>query len=175
MDKVLIRKKLINIRNNIELKEEKSMIIMQKIIELDVFTKAKVIALYKSLLHEVNTDYLINYAHKCGKIILLPRVMGNNLIFLNYHPGDLLEESKFHVLEPIYDENNLYCGDIDLIIVPGVGFDNTNNRLGYGRGYYDHYLKDKVIYKIGICFKEQLIDYLPTNEFDIKMDNIITN
>ena len=78
-------------------------------------------------------------------------------------------------MEPMYNKDNIYKGKIDLIIVPGVGFDQNNNRLGYGKGFYDHFLKNKNIFKIGICFKEQLLDEIPVNEYDIKMDLIITN
>ncbi len=175
MDKKLLRKELISIRKDIPFKDEKSMIIMEKIISLDVFKKARVIALYKSLLYEVNTDYLINYAQDCGKIILLPRVVSEQMFFIIYHKNDILEENSFHVFEPLYNENNIYYGDIDLIIVPGVGFDINNNRLGYGRAYYDRFLKDKNIFKMGICFREQLIETIPFDTHDIKMDVVITN
>ena len=74
-------------------------------------------------------------------------------------------------MEPIGEE---YTGNIDLIIVPGVIFDREKNRLGYGKGYYDRYLSNKDIYKIGICFSDQVIDLLPSESHDIKMNIIIT-
>ena len=54
-------------------------------------------------------------------------------------------------------------------------FDNQNNRLGYGGGYYDKYLQNKNLYKIGICFKEFLIDKLVVSKHDVKMNLIITD
>ena len=72
-------------------------------------------------------------------------------------------------------EENDYEGKIDLIIVPGICFDKANNRLGFGKGYYDKYLANKNIKKFGICFKEQLLDDIPTDNNDIKMDLIITD
>ena len=84
MNKKVLRKRLIEIRKNIRKKNEKSSIIMQKITKLEIFKEANVIALYNSLENEVNTNYLIDYAQKCGKKILLPRVIGDNLLFFEY-------------------------------------------------------------------------------------------
>ncbi len=173
MDKKVLRKELIAIRKEIPDKRDKSMIIMQKIMDLEIFQKAKVVALYKSLLYEVDTDYLINYAEEKGKVILLPRIVNNELVFLIYQKDDILEENAFHILEPAYNENNIYHGLIDIIIVPGVGFDMNNNRLGYGGGYYDRFLQNNGAYKIGICFHEQLVNSLPIEKYDVKVDMVI--
>ena len=75
-------------------------------------------------------------------------------------------------MEPV---GNAYSGDIDLIIVPGVSFDEELNRLGFGKGYYDKYLASKNIFKIGICFDNQVIKLLPVNDYDIKMDLVVTD
>ena len=61
------------------------------------------------------------------------------------------------------------------VIVPGVIFDSNNNRMGFGKGYYDRFLKDKKCYKIGICFKEQITDNLPIDDYDIKMDEVVVD
>ena len=61
------------------------------------------------------------------------------------------------------------------MIIPGLAFDKDNNRLGYGMGYYDNYLKDKNVYKIGICYKEQIIDSIPVDNNDVKMDLVISD
>ena len=64
---------------------------------------------------------------------------------------------------------------IDLIIVPGVGFDRQGNRLGRGKGYYDRLLpRIPSAYKIGICFPFQLVEEIPAEPFDIRMDEIVT-
>lgn len=63
------------------------------------------------------------------------------------------------------------------MIVPGICFDQKGGRIGYGKGFYDNYLKDISPYKIGICFKEQLLinELIKLSENDIKMNEIITN
>lgn len=63
----------------------------------------------------------------------------------------------------------------EVVLVPGLGFDQLGQRLGRGKGYYDRYLADKNVIKIGLCFQEQLVDKIPTDSFDVKMDFIITD
>ena len=62
----------------------------------------------------------------------------------------------------------------DIVLVPGVAFTKEMDRLGRGKGYFDRYLKDYAGVKIGICFEQQILDEIKTNEFDIKMNLIIT-
>ena len=64
---------------------------------------------------------------------------------------------------------------IDLVIVPGVAFDRDGNRLGRGKGYYDRLLpRIPSAYKVGICFPFQIVEEVPAEPFDIRMDEIIT-
>ncbi len=171
-----IRKKYLLIRKKINNKDIKSRIIMEKIIDDDYFKNSKVIALYKSLKNEVNTDYIIDYCLKNNKIVLLPRVVLNDLLFYTYSLDDKLEKSNIGILEPIDNHCNCYDGEkIDLVIVPGVCFSENGDRLGYGKGYYDRFLKGKNVKSIGICFKEQLCNRLPINIDDYKLDKVISD
>ena len=66
---------------------------------------------------------------------------------------------------------------VGICFVPGIAFDKSGNRIGFGKGYYDRFLKDKPqITKIGICYDFQLLKkvQIPFDEFDIKMDIIVT-
>ena len=178
MDKQTLRKEYLQIRNNIQDKEIKSKIIINKLTQSKEYQQANVIGLYKSLKTEVNTDDLITYSLNIGKKVLLPKTIDNNLAF--YQIKSLKEElikSKFGVLEPKANSDNYVDKtDIDLIIVPGVCFDKAKNRLGFGKGYYDHFLANTSIKKIGICFDEQVSNNnIKTNSNDIKMDLIITD
>ena len=86
-----------------------------------------------------------------------------------------MEVSSYHIQEPIGKIFEDYS-TIDVIIVPGVAFDNQGNRLGRGKGYYDRFLKKiPATKKIGICFDFQMIEQIPTEKNDIPMDDIITN
>lgn len=169
-----IRTKYLEIRKAIKNKDIKSNIITKKIINTKIYQESKVIALYKNLSSEVDTNFLIDYSIKNNKTVLLPKVEDNNLIFYKIEENEKLVKNNFNILEPIPNKKNIY-NNIDLIIVPGIAFDKEGNRLGFGKGYYDRFLCDKQIYKIGICFIEQLTNHIPTNKYDIKMDEVITD
>lgn len=167
-----LRKEILYLRDNLEDRYNKSISIKNKIMDLDVYKNSKVIALYSSMKSEVDTKDLIKESLSLGKSVLLPRIINKNkMIFIEINNDTEYERNSFGVLEPIGKE----VSDIDLMIIPGVAFDKFNNRLGYGRGYYDKYLKDKDIYKIGICFIEQMVDNIDVEDHDIKMNLIITD
>ena len=168
--KDVIRKELLTRRKKIIDKEKKSTVIVDKIINLDIYKKSKIVAIYHSMPDEVDTIKLIKDALE-NKTILLPKVFGNKMIFIKINKDTKYIKSTMGIMEPIGKE---YSGNIDLIIVPGVAFDVNLNRLGFGKGYYDKYLSDKNIYKIGICFEEQMVSVLPIDNYDIKMNLIIT-
>lgn len=171
-----IRKKYILIRKNIVDKSNKSEIIFKKLIELDKYKKAKVIGIYKALASEVNTDMLIDYSLKKRKIVLLPKVTPDGLVFYKNNSKEEFVKSDFGVFEPIGVEENKYSIDqMDLLIVPGVCFDKNKNRMGFGKGYYDRYIKNSDIFTIGICFEEQIIDNLIIEDTDVKMKMVLTD
>lgn len=170
------RKEFISIRNKISNKLEKSNIIMEKIIEEELYKNAKVIALYKSLPSEVDTNKLIEYSVQKGKTVVLPKAFCNELKFYKISIDETLIKSKFGVEEPKgLDENFVDKKDIDLVIVPGVCFDKCKNRMGFGKGYYDRFLAGTNLNTFGICFEEQIAKEVPVDSNDIKMDKIITD
>ncbi len=67
--------------------------------------------------------------------------------------------------------------DIDLVIVPGAGYDYAGNRLGYGGGYYDILLsgKKKNMPIIALAYEEQLVDAIPAEQHDVRVDMIVTD
>lgn len=170
MTKEELRKLLIEKRKEIINKKELSTRIVDNLINLDIYEKAKVIALYKSMNSEVDTNWLINESLK-NRIVLLPRIVDNKMIFIMINNDTKYSKSNIGVMEPIGEE---YYGKIDLIIVPGIAFDKDLNRLGFGMGYYDKYLGNKDIYKIGLCFSEQIVNLVPVLNHDIRMDMVIT-
>lgn len=176
-DKIEIRKKYLEIRSKIDKKQERSNIIFERVIRTDEFKEANVIALYKALSSEVNTDKLIDYSIKSGKLVCLPRVEVDSLSFYIVNSSSFnFKKSNFGVKEPVKsDASFVEKRLIDLVIVPGVAFDNSCNRIGFGKGYYDRYLKGSNLKTIGICFDEQIIeDKIPTDKYDIKMDSVIS-
>lgn len=178
MNKKDLREKYKKIRNDIENKELKSKIITDKIINSEIFNESEVVALYSNLPSEVDTTFLINNSLNKGKIVLLPKVIDKfSMEFYKIESIKDLNVGSFGIKEP-NNINKISREDIDLIIVPGICFDNSFNRIGFGKGYYDKYLyNDNKIIKIGICFDEQILanNSIETTEFDIKMDMILTD
>lgn len=175
-EKKILREEYILIRSRIENKKEKSNTIVDKIIKTDQYKDSKIIAIYKSMKTEVDTSKLIKYSINNGKIIALPRVEENELKFYKINSTEEnLEKSKFGIEEPLGKKENLIDSNlIDLVIVPGICFDLEKNRLGFGKGYYDRFLKQKDFKSIGICFDEQITKKVPTNNNDMKVKEIIT-
>lgn len=178
MEKKELRKKYLTIRKNISDKSVKSKLIISQLIEEKEYQDAVVIALYKNLEYEVETSELIDDSIRRGKIVVLPRVKGENLQFYKINSVDRpFIKSQFGVEEPKDNRENLIKREeIDLMIVPGVCFDMQKNRLGFGKGYYDRFLAGTNIQTIGICFEEQVLKdgLLPVEETDIPMQKIIT-
>lgn len=169
-----IRKKYIDIRKQIISKEEKSNNIVNQIINHSKYIEANTIACYCSLKDEVCLDGLIIDAWNNGKVVVVPRVNRSEMDFYEIKNMDDLKIQSFGIREPKHDDV-FDKHKVDLFLVPGVAFDSTGNRMGFGKGYYDRYLMDLDTYKIGICFREQLDDHIPIDEFDIKMDEIIVD
>ena len=174
MNKSILRKKYIELRKQIFDKELKSKEICRRLIKSDEYQSARVVGLYYSYESEVYTLDLIRYGLSDNKRILLPKVVGNELIFYEINSLDNLVKSSFGIMEPSggvpIDKNN-----IDLIVVPGVCFDRDLNRIGFGKGYYDRYLADYYGPTIGICFEDQISDEtILGEETDIKLQYIIT-
>lgn len=137
------------------------------------FGAAKTILLYHSLKDEVNThEFIKKWSH--DKRILLPVVVGDDLELRLYTGPEDLKLGAYGIDEPTGTLFTDYAA-IDLIAVPGVAFDRKGNRLGRGKGYYDRLLpRIPSAYKIGICFPYQLVEEVPAEPFDIRMDEIIT-
>ena len=94
------------------------------------------------------------------------------LAALEAHPA--FRAATYGIEEPTGELFTDYA-DIDFIVVPGVAFDRNGNRLGRGKGYYDRLLpRIPSAYKAGICFPFQLVEEVPAEPFDIRMDEIIT-
>lgn len=181
MEKSKIRAQYKKIRESIEDRKIKSSEITKKIVQSDFYKEAKVIAMYSSLSSEVDTASLIIKALSDKKIVVLPKVVSKEeLEFYSISKLErLVEKGSFGIKEPWAKVDNFIDKDeIDLMIVPGICFDKNKNRVGFGKGFYDRYLADKNnVIKIGICFEEQVLqnDFISTDEYDIKMDMVITD
>lgn len=150
---------------------EQSQVILTKLEQDEDFKNARIVMIYSALPDEVQTQaFLEKWRH--DKKIILPTVVGDDIIPVELAENTGFAVGDFNILEP---QNEPYSGDYDLIVVPGVAFDRNGNRIGRGRGYYDRFLcKCMNVKRIGICFDFQLVDEVPTEPNDIKMDKVIS-
>lgn len=171
-----IRKYIKELKQNysFEDKREKSKIIFDQIEKLDDFKKAKTIMAYWSMTDEVHThDFVLrNFPEK---EIILPVVKGDQLELRKFTGIDNMKQGESFTIEEPTGETFKNLDDISIIIVPGVAFDSANNRLGRGKAYYDKLLKQSKVIKTGVCFDFQLIDSVPVDQYDVKMDLVISD
>ena len=140
---------------------------------LPEFKSANTLMCYHSMPNEVCTHDAIARWSKT-KTVVLPRVNGDHLMLFEYSP-EKMETGKYGIFEPSLDCRPVDLKEIDLIIVPGVGFDACCNRMGHGKGYYDRLLSEKADIKlIGVAFDCQIVDAVPHCSHDVGMDKVIT-
>ena len=133
----------------------------------------QVILLYHSLPDEVDTHDLIRTLHSMGKMVLLPTVVGDELELHEYLDENAFSTSlSFGIQE---STGPLFTGyaKIDLAIIPGMAFTPQGDRLGRGKGYYDRLLPHLTCPLIGLAFPFQMVDSIPTEDHDVKMDEVI--
>lgn len=148
---------------------ELSRIAVVKIRKLDIYKQAKNVLIFYPMKFEINLLGLLND----DKNFYLPRVCGENLSICPFKLGDELIKSDFNVCEPC--SNPIDPKLLDLIIVPALMADKNGYRLGYGGGFYDRFLeKNSKIPTLLPIAKELLVDVLPHEDFDIKIDYVLT-
>lgn len=149
--------------------KETSEKITEALLKSRYFQEAQIIMSYMSFKNEIDTHKINEAILKAGKKLLLPRTVGKEKMeVVEYGMG--FQKGAMGIEEPIGDK---YIGRIDLIVVPGIGFDKTGNRIGFGRGYYDRFLEnypDSV--KVSIAYDFQLIEKIEVEEHDKKVDII---
>lgn len=135
---------------------------------------ARTLLVYSALPDEIPTQQLIDDFLLEGKTVLLPRVISDTQMELHRHTGAAdLQPGAFGIMEPAGERFTDY-DQIDVAIIPGVAFDKDGHRLGRGRGYYDRFLPLLGnTYKIGVCYPSRILKYIPTDEHDIQMDEVI--
>lgn len=168
-----LRRKYKLIRNNISDKNLKDKLIFDKVINNKEVIESKLILIYVSLEEEVDTINLIKY-FLGKKSVAVPKVVGNQIKFYLIKSMDELEKGNFSVYEPITN-NEVKSFENAVSITPGICFSKYNDRIGYGKGFYDRFYLDNKVYKIGICYKECLINEEFGEGLDIKVDAVITD
>ena len=154
--------------------EEMSLTLIGKLLSHRRMAEANTVMMYCSLPDEVSTREALDKLVERGCKVVLPVVLdGENMELREYHCADELKEGAFHIYEPVGKKFVQY-GSIDVAVIPGMSFDVHGNRLGRGKGYYDRFLaKLPDAYKIGLCFDFQKRETIPSEDSDIKMDEVL--
>jgi len=171
MDKNNLRKKYKNLRD--ALSSDLKKIYDQKILEnfsgLDLKLYQNFF-IYYNFKNEADTKAIIKMLLKLEKNVYLPKTEKDKMFFIKYS-GQALIKNNFGIYEPTGD----YTEDIpDICVIPLLATDYSGNRIGYGGGYYDKFLRDKKCLKAGLLYSFQITDNLPINKLDIPMDILIT-
>ena len=175
-----IRKDIQDNRDSLDKRsrQEKSLLIAGRLIGLEKYRDSSNILAYYPFRSEIDTSIIIKDALNCGKEVALPRV-GNGGLDL-YYIKDLskdLEPGSYDIMEPIPSRcRPAEPHKMDIVIVPGVGFDRKHNRLGYGGGFYDRLLAGipRSVPRIALAFDLQVLDEIPVSGHDLKIDILIT-
>lgn len=146
------------------------------------FKAAQTVFVYASFKSEVDTLKIIRRALQMGKRVAVPKVDGLRMDFYEISSWEELFPGSFGILEPQAEgKQPVIPTDGDVMLVPGAVFDHQGSRIGYGKGYYDRYWNGLIStygskpYLMGLAFASQICPKkLPTEEYDKKMDCILT-
>jgi 5-formyltetrahydrofolate cyclo-ligase len=151
--------------------------------EIQAWKDAQVVLCFLSMPQELDSATLIRATQSAGRRVAVPRIEGEiiRFFFLPGNAGDLPRDRwGIPVPRAEWEPWTLRRGIRTIVATPGLAFDRSGNRLGRGKGYYDSFLREaratlgEKITAIGICFSDQLVDEVPHNERDQRMDGVIT-
>jgi 5-formyltetrahydrofolate cyclo-ligase len=177
--KKALRKKYLSTREEISNKKvsEFSDIIIKKLLDSKEYINAKEIFTYININNEVITTKFIDLALLNKKRIAVPKVLKNGIMEFYYIKSfEEVKKGKFNIYEPDKVNKLAKPSKKSLFIVPGILYDKSNNRVGYGGGYYDRYFNKygKDFIKIGLAYNDQIIESIPFEKTDVKMDIVLT-
>ncbi|MEA2054357.1 MAG: 5-formyltetrahydrofolate cyclo-ligase [Candidatus Thermoplasmatota archaeon] len=174
-----IRKRLLGRRNSLSIIEifERSNLVMSNIYGMEDFVKAEVVLPYISFGTEVNTHGLIRSLIG-NKKVLVPVVTDRKkreIILSELRDWKELSSGAYGILEPRKGyARERGANEVDISIIPGIAFDTDGNRIGYGGGYYDKLLKRVAGIKVGIAYDFQVLERIPNEGHDVRVDKVVT-
>jgi len=154
-----------------------SRLAQQHLLALEEYSRAGCIALYAAAHNEIDTALIVQTAFVAGKRVLYPAVCGHHMVLRQVEALEQLSQGSFGILEPCSTGVDHQADEADLIVVPGVAFDLSGHRIGYGKGFYDRFLQHpgRTAALVGLCHDFQLIDGdIPADQHDIRMEIIVT-
>ncbi|HSW92875.1 MAG TPA: 5-formyltetrahydrofolate cyclo-ligase [Gammaproteobacteria bacterium] len=173
------RKKLLARRQNMSSSDQKRAAneaahILQ---ETAFFKRAQHIACYYPIQHEFDCLPLIELIWRAQKKCYLPVLSDDSLDFFLYEKNTTLQPNRYQIPEPVTDKK-IALDQLDIVLLPLVGFDETGNRLGMGAGYYDRTFHQNTALKkpflLGLGYEVQQVSELPKAVWDVPLDGVLT-
>ncbi|MDQ3840695.1 MAG: 5-formyltetrahydrofolate cyclo-ligase [Thermoproteota archaeon] len=179
-EKEKIRKSMLKIRNSVPETElfERSKLVQNNVLNSSHFANSETLGVYYPVGSEVRTEEIIQKALNLAKKVALPIIDSDKMKFyqvnLRHLQDNTLVTGKFGLKEPV--KKGAEITKIDLLIVPGIAFDHEGARIGYGRGYFDRYIRGaKVSFSLGLGYRFQLISKsLPQSDLDQRINGLST-
>ncbi len=175
-EKRVLRRKWREIRNGVLCPAEKSRQICEKVCRHSAIAEAKTVFVYLSFGSEVETIELVKQLLAMGKRVGVPKCDTKHRTMVAAEITEItgLIPNSYGILEPTKDAPILSKGEIDVVLVPALAFDEEGFRLGYGGGYYDKYLADYSGVVLGLAFAACVTKRLPRGDFDRPVDAVVT-
>lgn len=154
-------------------RERAAQLISSHILSMSELNSAKVVALFISMPDEPDTSALLSVLSGICRVVV-PRIGGDEMEFFDYN-AEALSAGSYGIREPVGDIP-IAPSEIDFMVVPGVAFTADGCRMGRGKGFYDKYMSREGFraYKAGICLAPQIVEELPCEPHDIKMDIVVS-
>ena len=143
----------------------------RRLAEWDLLRKARRVMAYIAFRNELDLSPLFEALP--GIEWIVPRVVGTRLVLHPYDPQRLVRH-RFGMLEPAADLPVIAPDTLDMVLVPGVCFDLQGGRMGFGGGFYDSFLPTTNALRVGITFDDCLLDEVPCDAHDQRMDWVVT-
>ena len=158
-------------------RHDASLRLCERLAQNPLWQRSQCVLLFTPLPDEPDLSTLLASALATGKLVALPRHVPATDAYeaaLIRHPATDLRPGKFGVLEPSTACATLPLMQLDLLLVPGIGFDVLGRRLGRGKGYYDRLLSQTPSIKCGVAFDWQMVEQLPAETHDVPMNYLAT-
>ena len=175
MDKKALRQKIREQKRALtpEVIEESSRKLGELFLASELYRNAKTIYGYLPYNQEVRTAPMLEQALADGKRVAVPKIYGDEMKFIYLTDLTQVEKGYSGIPEPIFDDP---VGDdpTALMLMPGLAFDKDGHRIGYGGGFYDKFLAAEPNHPtIALCYEFQMVENLPTEEYDIPVDCVL--
>lgn len=173
MNKQCMRRRMRSVRRGVKNCDQKDARICLTVLEMPEYRAALHILLYMAQDGEPDLAALVDDALASGKQVYVPKCIADGvMVACPLRTADDLKKGAFGILEPQTPPCD--AGIIDLVLCPGLAFDKSGHRLGYGKGYFDHYLMKIQPFLVGICYTDCIVESVPFQMHDVSMQALIS-